>query len=88
MEDIDDWRIRIDAIDSKIVELLNDRARCAIEIGKIKTERGMRVLNPKREKIVLERVKEHNRGPLDHGSVQRIFRQIIEECRRTEITAL
>jgi chorismate mutase-like protein len=88
MDDIDDWRIRIDMIDSKIVELLNERAKCAIAIGKIKAERGMRVHNPEREKIVLDRAKEHNLGPLDHGAVQRIFHQIIEECRRTEITAL
>ena len=88
MDDIEDWRTRINAIDSTIVELLNDRARCAIEIGKIKMERGLRVHNPEREKIIMERVKDHNRGPLDHGAVQRIFVQIIEECRRTEITAL
>jgi chorismate mutase-like protein len=87
MDDIDDWRTRIDALDAKIVELLNERAKCAIAIGKIKADRGMRVHNPEREKIVLDRVREHNRGPLDHGAVQRIFRQIIEECRRTEITA-
>lgn len=87
MDEIDDWRTRIDGLDSKIVELLNERARCAVEIGKIKAERGMKVYNPDREKIVLERVKEHNHGPLDHGAVERIFHQIIEECRRTEITA-
>lgn len=87
MDEIDGWRTRIDEIDSRIVKLLNERAGCAIEIGKIKAERGLRIHNPERENIVMNRVKEHNRGPLDHGAVQRIFRQIIEECRRIEITA-
>ncbi len=87
MDDIDDWRTRIDALDLEIVELLNERAKCAIAIGKIKMERGMHIHNPDRERIVLERVKEHSNGPLDHGALQRIFRQIIKECRRAEITA-
>jgi chorismate mutase len=87
MDTIDEWRGRIDEIDGKLVELLNERAKCAIEVGKIKSERGMKIHNPKREHMVLERVKERNSGPLDHGAVQRIFQKIIEECRRIEIIA-
>ena len=83
MDDIENWRTRIDAIDLKIVEILNERASCAIEIGLIKNKLGMMVHNPEREKIVLDRVRDHNRGPLDSDAVDRIFRQIIEECRRT-----
>ena len=87
MDELDGWRARIDEIDGKLVELLNERARCAIEIGRIKSERGMNVRNPQREQIVLNRAKDKNRGPLDHSAVQRIFQKIIEECRRIEITA-
>jgi chorismate mutase-like protein len=87
MNELDGWRARIDEIDGKLVELLNERARCAIEIGRIKSERGMNVRNPRREQIVLNRVKDKNRGPLDHSAVQRIFQKIIEECRQIEITA-
>ena len=85
MDEIDDWRARIDEIDGKLVELLNARARCAMEIGKIKSERGMKIHNPRREQVVLEHVKNVNRGPLDHGAVQRIFGKIMEECRKIEI---
>jgi chorismate mutase-like protein len=88
MEKLDGWRVRIDEIDGKIVELLNERARCAIEIGRIKSEHGMKIHNLQREHAVLNRVKEKNRGPLDHGAVQRIFQKIIDECRRIEIISL
>lgn len=87
MDEINGWRGRIDEIDGKLVELLNERAKCAVEIGKIKSERGMIIHNPQREQTVLNRVKDKNRGPLDHGAVQRIFQKIILECRRIEITA-
>jgi chorismate mutase len=70
------------------LELLNERARCAIEVGKVKTERGMKIHNPEREQSVLDRLKEKNTGPLDSGAIERIFKRIIEECRRIEITAL
>lgn len=85
MDELNDWRDRIDEIDGKIVELVNERAKCAIEIGRIKSERGMKVHNPQREQAVIDHVKGKNGGPLDHGSVQRIFEKIIEECRRIEI---
>ena len=88
MDAIDGWRERINAIDAQLLELLNERARCAIEVGKVKMERGMKIHNPERERFVINRLKEMNMGPLDNGAVERLFRKIIEECRRIEITAL
>lgn len=88
MDAIDGWRERINAIDAQLLELLNERARCAIEVGKVKMERGMKIHNPERERFVINRLKDMNMGPLDNGAVERLFRKIIEECRRIEITAL
>ena len=85
MDEIDDLRARIDEIDSELVHLMNERAKLALEVGQIKITRGMQIHNPRREAAVLRRVKEENSGPLCHEAVQRIFRQIIEECRRIEI---
>ena len=41
---IDDWRRRIDEIDRQLVTLLNERSRCAMEIGRIKQERSSAAL--------------------------------------------
>ena len=84
MADITDWRKRIDEIDKRLVALLNERAECAIEIGKIKREKGMKIFNPDREKNILERIKQFNNGPLDDKAFMKLFESIIEECRNTE----
>jgi chorismate mutase-like protein len=81
---IEDWRRRIDEIDRKLVELLNERSKCAIEIGKIKHDLNLRVYDPEREREILQRIKETNGGPLDDEGLQRLFERVIDECRRIE----
>ncbi len=81
---IDDWRIRIDEIDIKLVQLFNERAQCAVEIGHIKKRLGLEVYSPKREAEVIENVTSANAGPLDAGAVRRLFERVIDESRRQE----
>ena len=83
---IEDWRRKIDEIDSKLVELFNERSQCAIEIGKIKHAENLRVYDPEREREILRRIKAANRGPLDDEGLQRLFERVIDECRRIERT--
>jgi chorismate mutase-like protein len=85
---IEDWRNKIDEIDRKLVELLNERSRCAIEIGKIKRSSKMHLYDPGREREVIQRVREQNPGPLDDEGMQRLFERVIDECRRIEREAL
>ena len=33
--EIADWRVKIDELDRRLVELISERARCAVEIGKL-----------------------------------------------------
>ena len=86
MDDIADWRDRIDKADSEILELLNERARCACEIGKIKAQISMDVYNPARERKIMAKLSELNGGPLSDKSIHAIFEKIIEECRALEKT--
>jgi chorismate mutase-like protein len=81
---IEDWRRRIDEIDGKLLELLNERTRCVIEVGKIKKAQNVRIYDPEREREILQRMKEQNRGPLDEEGLQRLFERVIDECRRIE----
>ncbi len=82
--DIEDWRSRIDEIDAAIVESLNRRMACSLEIGKIKKAQGRPIYAPEREMAVLSRVEGLNGGPLSGAALKRIFQQIIEESRRLE----
>ena len=84
MADIDHWRKRIDEINLKLLELLNERGRCAIEIGKIKQRLNVEVYDPEREQQVIEQVQVLTRGPLTKEAIRRLFERIIDESRRAE----
>ncbi|HKB79383.1 MAG TPA: chorismate mutase [Thermoanaerobaculia bacterium] len=77
-------RAAIDRVDEVIVRLLNQRAKYAIEIGQIKGLLGLPVYAPEREKVVLAHVEQTCDGPLDAGSMRRLFERIIDESRRVE----
>jgi chorismate mutase len=81
---IDDWRRRIDALDQKLVELLNERARCAMEIGHLKRSQGLPVYQPDREREILANVESANPGPLEDTAVRRLFERVIDEARSLE----
>lgn len=82
--DLGGWRRRIDAVDLRLVELLNRRSRYAIEIGKIKARHDLPVYTPSREVEVLMNVVEANKGPLDDKAMRRLFERIIDEARLLE----
>jgi chorismate mutase/prephenate dehydratase len=83
-EPVDVLRKKIDQIDAKVVDLLNDRASLAQKIGHFKSRSKQEVYAPHREKEVLERVRELNRGPLPVQAVRAVFREIISACRSLE----
>ncbi len=88
MAKIDDWRNKIDETDKKLVELLNERAHYADEIGKIKEQLGLEAYSPKREKEVLENILKYNKGPLNNLALRRLFERIIDESRKLEREAM
>jgi chorismate mutase len=84
MNDLDDWRQRIDDIDMQLVRLLNERTTCATEIGKIKITLGLDAYSPEREHEVMRNVTACNKGPLSSAAVRRLFERIIDEARSVE----
>ncbi|MGH9406810.1 MAG: chorismate mutase [Terriglobia bacterium] len=84
MKDISDWRSHIDGIDLQILRLLNERARCAVEIGHQKKLQGKPAWSPEREAEILRNVVKANEGPLDDAAVRRLFERIIDEARSLE----
>ena len=81
---IADWRNRIDAIDDRLLVLLNERAECSIEIGWIKRAHDLEIYVPAREVQILRRMTRANTGPLRAESIRRLFERIIDESRATE----
>jgi len=82
------WRQRIDEIDKKLVELLNERSRCALEIGKIKQAENIPLYQPERENEVLANAEANNPGPLTDAAIRRLFERIIDEARAAERAAM
>jgi chorismate mutase/prephenate dehydratase len=80
-EGLEGWRKRIDEIDKKVLELLNERGKVAIEISKVKRENSFNVYDPAREMEIERNIRNTNPGPLSDDCVISIFREIISGCR-------
>jgi len=85
---ISGWRRRMDEIDRQLVELLNERSRCALEVGRLKQAAGMPIYQPAREDEVLANAARNNKGPLSNAAVRRLFERIIDEARSAERVAM
>jgi chorismate mutase-like protein len=77
MSDLDPLRQKIDAIDTELLRLLNERAALAKEIGAIKTREGLPVYAPEREDRVLRGLVERSGGPLPPEAIRAIYREIM-----------
>jgi chorismate mutase/prephenate dehydratase len=73
-------RQKIDALDAKLLKLLNERTRLALEVGKIKHESGEEIYAPDREDAVLRRLIEQNKGPLTADSLRAIYREVMSSA--------
>jgi chorismate mutase-like protein len=78
------YRERIDQIDRRLVELLNERTAIVEDIGRTKREAQMAIYEPKRESQVFDNITSHNDGPLTEDGLKRIFERIIDEMRRIQ----
>ena len=74
-------RDKIDEVDRKLIDLLNERTRVVEEIGTVKRKSQLPVYEPKREDMVYANVTAHNEGPLPPDSAKRIFERIMDEMR-------
>ncbi len=86
--DLADWRDRIDELDRKILDLLNERARCVLALVPLKKRTGIPIYEPQREEQVLTNIRAHNGGPLSVEAVRRIFERIIDEMRSIQRPAM
>ena len=79
---IERWRDEIDTIDAELLGLLNRRVLVAHEVGRRKRGAGLPLRDARRERQILARARQRNRGPLGAAAVERLFRAILAESRR------
>jgi chorismate mutase/prephenate dehydratase len=74
---LDDLRVRIDELDAKLVELLNERASLVVEVGKFKRDTGTPIYAPHREQAVLKKVLDASCGPLPGATIEAVWRELM-----------
>jgi chorismate mutase/prephenate dehydratase len=84
LEQLYQWRSRIDAVDVQLVELLNQRTGFVEHIGRLKQHASLPVYEPKREDEVFQNITDNNSGPLPDEALRRIFERIIDEMRTVQ----
>ena len=81
-EKLKQCRDQIDRIDNEMLQLLNQRAALAQQIGHLK-DNGV-VLRPEREAQVLQRLQANNVGPLSNDAIAALFTEVMSQCRALE----
>jgi chorismate mutase len=82
--DIADWRLKIDELDRKLVALINERARCAEEIGKLKRNSSIPIYEPDRERIIFDNIARQNQGPLTQVQLRQIYERLVDVMRQIQ----
>ncbi|MEZ5598689.1 MAG: prephenate dehydratase [Pseudomonadales bacterium] len=86
--DLEPLRQRIDAIDRQLVQLLNERAQCALDVGHIKQQQAGETAaffyRPERVAQILDKLKAINPGPLSHADLAHLYREILSCCLNLE----
>ncbi len=73
-------RQQIDALDRQLLDMLNQRAHLAEQVGDIKRAEGSPFFRPDRVAQVLEKIQQLNPGPLKNTHVAAIWREIMSAC--------
>lgn len=81
---LDELRERIDAVDTALLDRINERARLVREVGRLKNFSRTPVYAAGREAAIVERLRRENRGPFPDAGIAPVFREIISSTRSLE----
>ena len=79
-------RNQIDSLDKQLLELVNQRALVAEQVGELKKKEGSTFFRPDRVAQVIEKIQTANPGPLKGAHVAAIWREIMSAAWRTSPT--
>ena len=82
---VTDLRQRIDEVDRRILDLLNERVRYVLDLAPLKRRNNIPVHEPRREEEVLSKLREQNEGPLSDDAVCRVFEAVMKEMRAVQM---
>lgn len=76
--ELDTLRQKLDEVNLKLLELINERGELVQEIGKVKEKQGTNRFDPVRERAMLDLIIKNNNGPFETSTVQHIFKEIFK----------
>ncbi len=79
---LEELRARVTATDEAILELVNRRLELVREIKRHKLANGLDLLDPERERRLLEHLQATNQGPLSRAGVADLLRELLELTKR------
>src|SRR5687768_13727885 len=79
-DELSGLRQAIDAVDDRLLELLNERGRLATRVAEIKQGGGRPFYVPVRERAVIDRLQSRNSGPFPSSAIRPVFQEIISAC--------
>ena len=83
--DIAGWRLKIDELDRQLVQLISERAHCAVEIGKLKRNSSIPVYEPDREQIIFDNIARQNKGPLNQVQLRQVYERLVDIMRQIQV---
>ena len=78
--DLAQLRIQIDSLDRQLLDLVNQRALVAEQVGEVKKREGSPFFRPDRVAQVIQKIEDANPGPLKNQHVAAIWREIMSAC--------
>ena len=76
--ELDQLRARVDELNLQLLALINERATLVQEIGRVKETQGVNRYDPVRERKMLDLILEHNDGPFENSTIQKMFKNIFQ----------
>ena len=83
-----DLRNKLDNIDNKLLELINERMHIVHQVGALKAKSGGAIYRPEREKAIidrLEKINNSNGGLLNRSAIEALFLEIFAISRNIEL---
>ena len=82
---LDDLRKEINKLDDELLKLLNRRMEYVQKVGELKQNSGTTIYRPEREKEIIQRLCDNNKGDLTPEAIEAIFMEIFAVSRNLEL---
>ena len=76
--ELDQLRKKVDEMNLKLLDVINQRAELVQEIGRVKEKQGVNRYEPVRERAMLDLLKDKNDGPFYNSTIEHIFKEIFK----------